>query len=184
MDAKIQHVVGLMLTFLSPSPPCLLVGFAPVVWLFSTSSNSIGILRIPRSSPSGSSALFLASVSSSRAAHCMGGGQGAHLKLWIIVFILVTLQMTTTLRPIIGKAGSNSSTSRKSISSSVTGFESIGDEANQVPSRSIAITPRRKPGPKSGKANSQPNNSGLHSRNPVSGLVAEACSSASGRPIS
>ena len=34
----------------------------------------------------------------------MGGGHGGHLKLWIIVFILVTLQMTTTLRPFIGKS--------------------------------------------------------------------------------
>jgi len=100
MDAKIHHVAGLMLTFLAITS-LLLVGFAPVVWLFSTSSNSLvffGILS-----------LFVWLVCLifglriiSRGARSMGGGQGGHLTVWVIIFMLVTLQMTTTLRPILG----------------------------------------------------------------------------------
>lgn len=33
-----------------------------------------------------------------------GGSSGAHLKVWAIIFVIVTIQMTTTLRPIIGKS--------------------------------------------------------------------------------
>jgi len=102
MDAKIQHVIGLMLTFVAITS-LLLVGFAPVVWLFSTSSNSsvfFGFLAITIWIV----CLIFGLRVIMRASQCMGGGQGGHLKLWIIVFILVTLQMTTTLRPIIGKS--------------------------------------------------------------------------------
>ena len=102
MDAKIQQVIGLMLTFVAITS-LLLVGFAPVVWLFSTSSNSsvfFGFLAITIWIV----CLIFGLRVIMRASQCMGGGQGGHLKLWIIVFILVTLQMTTTLRPIIGKS--------------------------------------------------------------------------------
>ncbi|MDB4054873.1 hypothetical protein N9496_02650 [Akkermansiaceae bacterium] len=102
MDAKIQQVIGLMLTFITITS-LLLVGFAPVVWLFSTSSNSsvfFGFLAITIWIV----CLFFGLRVIMRASQCMGGGQGGHLKLWIIVFILVTLQMTTTLRPFIGKS--------------------------------------------------------------------------------
>jgi len=102
MDAKIQHVIGLMLTFITITS-LLLVGFAPVVWLFSTSSNSsvfFGFLAITIWIV----CLIFGLRVIMRASQCMGGGHGGHLKLWIIVFILVTLQMTTTLRPFIGKS--------------------------------------------------------------------------------
>ena len=102
MDAKIQQVIGLMLTFVAITS-LLLVGFAPVVWLFSTSSNSsvfFGFLAITIWIV----CLIFGLRVIMRASQCMGGGQGGHLKLWIIVFILVTLQMTTTLRPFIGKS--------------------------------------------------------------------------------
>lgn len=100
MDAKIHHVAGLMLTFLAITS-LLLVGFAPVVWLFSTSSNSLvffGILSL---------AVWLVCLIFglrviTRAARSMGGGQGGHLNIWVLIFMLVTLQMTTTLRPILG----------------------------------------------------------------------------------
>ncbi|NWK57063.1 hypothetical protein HW115_15680 [Verrucomicrobiaceae bacterium N1E253] len=100
MDAKIQHVVGVMLTFLAITS-LLLVGFAPVVWLFSTSSNSLvffgflslGIWLV---------CLIFGLRVISRSSRSMGGGKGGHLNIWAIIFIMVTLQMTTTLRPIIG----------------------------------------------------------------------------------
>ncbi|MBT8045263.1 MAG: hypothetical protein KJO79_09965 [Verrucomicrobiae bacterium] len=102
MDAKVPHVIGLMLTFIAITS-LLLVGFAPVVWLFSTSSNSLvffGFLCLT---------IWLVCLIFglrviSRAARSMGGGRGGHLNIWAIIFILVTIQMTTTLRPIIGES--------------------------------------------------------------------------------
>lgn len=102
MNAKIQHVLGLMLTFLAITS-LLLVGFAPVIWLFSTSSNSIVFFGFLTLTIWLVCLIFGVRVIS-RAAQCMGGGHGAHIKFWIIIFMLVTLQMTTTLRPIIGKS--------------------------------------------------------------------------------
>lgn len=100
MDAKVQQIIGLMLTFLSITS-LLLVGFAPVVWLFSTSSNSLiffGFLSL---------AIWIICLIFglrviSRASKSMGGGKGGHLHLWAMIFMLVTVQMTTTLRPLIG----------------------------------------------------------------------------------
>jgi len=100
MDAKIHHVAGLMLTFLAITS-LLLVGFAPVVWLFSTSSNSLvffGVLSL---------LVWLVCLIFglrviSQAARSMGSGKGSNLRIWVIIFMLVTLQMTTTLRPILG----------------------------------------------------------------------------------
>ena len=100
MDTKIQHVVGLMLTFLSITS-LLLVGFAPVAWLFSTSSNSLiffGFLSL---------AIWVICLIFglrvlSRASKSMGGGKGGHIQIWACIFMLVTIQMTTALRPIIG----------------------------------------------------------------------------------
>jgi len=79
----------------------LLIGFAPVAWLFSQSTNSIvwmGILHL----------LFLfiatmfglrflqAGFSHSRARSSAG------IFTWTLIFVLVVLQMTTALRPIVG----------------------------------------------------------------------------------
>jgi hypothetical protein len=102
MNAKLQDVVGVMLTFIAITS-LLLVGFAPVVWLFSTSSNSpvfFGFLTITIWIV----CLIFGLRVINRASRCMGGGRGGHLTLWILIFILVTLQMTTTLRPIVGKS--------------------------------------------------------------------------------
>jgi len=104
MDAKVQHIAGLMLTFLAITS-LLLVGFAPVVWLFSTSSNSIvffGFLSLTI----WILCLIFGLRVVARASHSMGGGKGGHLKIWAVIFMLVTLQMTTTLRPIIGESES------------------------------------------------------------------------------
>lgn len=79
----------------------LLLGFAPAVWIFAESTDSFGFM--------GSLAIgswiiavvfalrFLKSVVTST-----GGTQQGPLTIWSVVFLLVTLQMTTSLRPILG----------------------------------------------------------------------------------
>jgi len=100
IDVKFQTVFGLLLCAISLLS-LLLVGFAPVVWLFSTSSGSIlffGFLC---------TALWLICLGFGfkligKASKHLGMTSSVHLKVWMAVFTLVTLQLPTTLRPIIG----------------------------------------------------------------------------------
>src|SRR5204863_2732294 len=79
----------------------LLIGFAPVAWLFSTSTESVlwmGVLHLVFWFISVFFGLrFLQAGFSHSQARSSAG-----LNTWIIVFVLVVLQMTTALRPIIG----------------------------------------------------------------------------------
>ena len=81
----------------------LLLGFAPAVWIFAESTDSLGFmgtLAIGSWVIAVAFALrFLKSV-----IFATGGTQKAPLTIWSIVFLLVTLQMTTSLRPILGRS--------------------------------------------------------------------------------
>ncbi|MFC5051295.1 hypothetical protein ACFPK9_11820 [Rubritalea spongiae] len=104
IKASFQTVLGFLVCAISLLS-LLLVGFAPVVWLFSTSSDSIaffGMLCL---------ILWLVCLSFgfkliNKAALHLGMKSSNHLKVWMIVFTLVTLQLPTTLRPIIGASNS------------------------------------------------------------------------------
>ena len=82
----------------------LLVGFAPVSWLFSQSTESLcwmGALHLMFWLVSTIFGLrFLKAAFSHSNAKSSAG-----LNTWIVIFVLVALQMTTTLRPIVGRAG-------------------------------------------------------------------------------
>ena len=82
---------------------CLLIGFAPVAWLFSQSTESIvwmGALHLAFwFIATGFGLRFLAAGFSHSQARSSAG-----LSTWILIFILVGIQMTTALRPIIGKS--------------------------------------------------------------------------------
>lgn len=81
----------------------LLLGFAPALWIFAESTNSFGFmgaLAVGSWLVSLSFALrFLRSM-----ALVSGGTQAGPLRIWSFVFLLVTLQMTTSLRPILGNS--------------------------------------------------------------------------------
>lgn len=81
----------------------LLLGFAPAVWIFAESTDSLGFmgsLAIGSWIVAVAFALrFLKSV-----IHASGGTQKAPLFIWSFIFLLVTLQMTTSLRPILGRS--------------------------------------------------------------------------------
>lgn len=102
IDVKFQTVFGLLLCAISLLS-LLLVGFAPVVWLFSTSSGSIHFFGFLCTS------LWLVCLGFGfkligRASKHLGMSSSFHIKVWMAVFTLVTLQLPTTLRPIIGKS--------------------------------------------------------------------------------
>ena len=83
----------------------LLVGFAPVAWIFSQSTDSLlvmGMLHL----------LFwiiglwfgVRLIKGLAACANADAPSLGHLKVWIVIFVLVSLQMSSALRPLIGTA--------------------------------------------------------------------------------
>jgi hypothetical protein len=81
----------------------LLLGFAPAVWIFAESTDSFGFVGF-LGIASWIVALLFALRFLKAAAFAAGGGQKGPLAVWSVVFLLVTLQMTTSLRPILGRS--------------------------------------------------------------------------------
>ncbi len=81
----------------------LLLGFAPAVWIFAESTDSLGFMG---SLAVGAwiIAIFFALRFLKSVIFASGGTQKGPLAIWSIVFLLVTLQMTTSLRPILGRS--------------------------------------------------------------------------------
>ena len=101
-QARLAEVCGLV-TGLLMLMTILLIGFAPVAWLFSQSTESLvwmGILHLVFWFIATFFGLrFLESGFSHSKARSNAG-----LNVWIIIFMLVAVQMTTALRPLVGKA--------------------------------------------------------------------------------
>ncbi len=101
-QARLIEVVGLLAGLLMLMT-ILLIGFAPVAWIFSQSTQSLAWM--------GTLHLIFWFVATLFGVRFMKSGfnyadakSHAGLNTWIIIFLLVALQMTTALRPIIGKA--------------------------------------------------------------------------------
>ena len=90
----------------------LLIGFAPVAWLFSQSTDSLlwmGFLY-----------LLFWFVATAFGLRFLDAGfrqtnarSGAGLKTWTVIFVLVALQMSTALRPLLGRADTLMPTEKK-----------------------------------------------------------------------
>lgn len=79
----------------------LLLGFAPAVWIFAESTDSLGFMGT-LAIGSWIIAVFFALKFLKSAIYMTGGTQKGPMIIWSAVFFLVTLQMTTSLRPILG----------------------------------------------------------------------------------
>jgi len=110
-EARLVEMCG-MFTGLLMLMSILLVGFAPVAWLFSQSAESVtwmGVLHLLFWSVAVIFGLrFLEAGFSHSRARCSAG-----LNTWIVIFILVMVQMTTALRPIVGTAPTFLPTTKK-----------------------------------------------------------------------
>jgi len=108
--ARLVEVVGLVAGLLLLMT-VLLIGFARVAWVFSQSTESVAAMG----------ALHLAFwlISTCFGIRFLNAGFAQHsrsvdgLKVWTAIFLLVMAQMTTALRPIVGKADTLLPTEKK-----------------------------------------------------------------------
>ncbi|MDB6146402.1 MAG: ABC-type transport system, permease component [Spartobacteria bacterium] len=99
IDAEIRGISGSLFAAVCLCA-ILLVGFAPVAWIFSQSTDSVlfmGTLHLVFWAIGIRFGLRLIEAMS----RFLGGHSTSHLKVWSAIFILVCLQMMTALRPII-----------------------------------------------------------------------------------
>jgi len=100
-DRSFPEVAGLLLQSLTLGS-ILLLGLAPVTWIFSQSTNAVafmGFLHLLFWAVGAGFALLLM-----KAAFRHVSRDGTRiLVLWNLIFILVVLQMTTALRPLVGR---------------------------------------------------------------------------------
>jgi hypothetical protein len=101
-QARLVEMIGLLAGMITLSM-LLLIGFAPVAWLFSQSTQSLCWM--------GSLHLLFWFIATCFGIKFLNDGFAysrpsftAGLNTWMIIFILVVLQMTTALRPILGTA--------------------------------------------------------------------------------
>ena len=101
-EVRLGPLCGVLLATLCLNA-LLLVGFAPVAWVFSQSTDSVAFM--------GALHLFFWAVSMlfalrlvREAGNFLGARGGGYLPLWFGVFLLVCLQMTTALRPFVGQS--------------------------------------------------------------------------------
>ncbi|MBI5774817.1 MAG: hypothetical protein HZA89_13870 [Verrucomicrobia bacterium] len=103
-NTRLLEVCGLVAGLLALLA-VLLIGFAPVAWIFSQSTESVaamGALHLAFAAiATGFGLKFLALGFRELNARFSGG-----LRVWAAVFVLVLLQMTTALRPLIGTSDS------------------------------------------------------------------------------
>ncbi len=130
IDARLRTVTGVLFAAVALSA-LLLIGFAPVAWIFSQSTDSVafmGTLHL---------GLWLIGIGFGLRligglSHLFGHNGGGHLKLWGLIFVSVCLQMTTTLRPIIAPGARFFPTEKKFFLANW--FESMNGPARARPS--------------------------------------------------
>jgi hypothetical protein len=110
-QARLAEVCGLLAGLLMLMT-ILLVGFAPVAWIFSQSTESLAWMGFLHLMFWFVATLFGVRFMKHGFAHAEAKSQ-AGVNVWICIFLLVALQMTTALRPIIGKADTFFPTEKK-----------------------------------------------------------------------
>jgi hypothetical protein len=109
--ASMLRMAGLLAGMLALSG-LLLLGFAPAIWIFAQSTSSFGFMGFLAVS-SWLIALAFAFRFLKLALRETGATQSLPLLVWITIFLLVTLQLSTTLRPILGQSDRFLATEKK-----------------------------------------------------------------------
>ena len=102
IEVSLRGLAGVLLAMFTLTA-LLLLGFAPVAWVFSQSTESVNFIATLH--------LLFWMVATGFGLRLFGYVTGVqnstdriHLKVWMVIFVLVSLQMTTALRPIIGSS--------------------------------------------------------------------------------
>lgn len=101
-QARLMEIFGLVVGLLMLMT-ILLIGFAPVAWLFSQSTNHVAWMGFLHLLFWGISTTFGLRFLQAGFAHAKAKSHSG-LNTWAVIFLLVMLQMTTALRPIVGPA--------------------------------------------------------------------------------
>jgi len=99
-QARLVEVVGLLAGLLMLMT-ILLIGFAPVAWVFSQSTESLAWMGALHLLFWLVATIFGLRFLKAGFAHSNARSQ-AGIMTWVVIFLLVALQMTTALRPILG----------------------------------------------------------------------------------
>jgi len=99
-QARLIEICGLVAGLLMLMT-LLLIGFAPVAWLFSQSTESPNLMGTLHLIFWGIATAFGLRFLQAGFSHAKASSN-AGLFTWIVIFVLVALQMTTALRPILG----------------------------------------------------------------------------------
>src|SRR5882724_2307880 len=99
-QARLIEVFGLVAGLLLLMT-VLLIGFAPVAWVFSQSTSSVAAMGALHLAFWFIATCFGWKFLRNGFAH-LSAKSGGTLNVWIIIFVLVCVQMTTALRPIVG----------------------------------------------------------------------------------
>ncbi|MEM7385081.1 MAG: hypothetical protein AAF514_09065 [Verrucomicrobiota bacterium] len=102
LDTRFRATAGTLFGILCLTS-LLLLGFTPVIWIFSQSTESVFFM--------GALLLFFWLIAVHfgmgllmKGASYLGIQRRGHLVIWGLIFVLVCLQMSTTLRPLIGES--------------------------------------------------------------------------------
>jgi hypothetical protein len=109
--ARLVDVCGLVAGLLALTT-MLLVGFAPVAWVFSQSTESEAAMGAMHFGFWFVASYFGMRFMNTGFVQLDARGRGG-LKTWLVVFMLVALQVTTALRPIVGTAPTLLSSEKK-----------------------------------------------------------------------
>lgn len=100
--ARFTEVIGFLAGLLALTT-VLLIGFAPVAWVFSQSTESVAMM--------GALHLIFWFIAICFGVRFLQTGfaqlasrNSIGIKVWVVIFLLVQLQMTTAMRPIIGQS--------------------------------------------------------------------------------
>jgi len=102
-DVHLRQVAGMLVASACLSA-LLLISFAPVAWVFSQSTDSIGFMGFLH-------LLFWMVALTfglgllSKGTALVNPSQKGNLTVWMVIYVVVSLQMMTSLRPIIGHSG-------------------------------------------------------------------------------
>jgi hypothetical protein len=109
--ARLVEVIGLVAGLLGLTT-ILLIGFAPVAWVFSQSTSSVAAMDALHLVFWLVATIFGWKFMRNGFAHLSAKSAGI-IGIWFVLFVLVCMQMTTALRPIVGTSNTLLPTEKK-----------------------------------------------------------------------